>query len=261
MHEPQQDPTTAQVRPSPAIELRDLVREPDAALLAAVYERVLRPAFDEDEVESLAEISDQVAEGTRLRMLAAVDPSGEPLAVVTSDWYPDARVLLIGYLAVSANSRGGGIGGGILSRALADWADELRPELCLAEVEDPRYFPVTEHGDPRARVRFYERLGGRVVALPYFQPRLAADTQRVQHLMLMSLLPQPDGADRVSTAPIALFLDGYFASCEGPEVFDEPDFRALREQVLREPTVELLSGAELDRLPVFAQASAVRAED
>lgn len=256
MHEPQHDPTTAHVPPSPAIELRDLVRQPDSELLAAVYERVLRPAFGDDELESLEEIAKQVEEGTRLRMLAALDPSGEPLAVVTSDWDPEAGVMLIGYLAVSATSRGGGIGGSILSRALAEWSAELKPELCLAEVEDPRHFPVTEHGDPKARVRFYERLGGSIVAVPYIQPRLGPDTQRVHHMMLMSLLPQPDGANRVRTAPIALYLEHYFEDYEGPEVLDEPDFRALRTQVLREPTAELLSGAELDRLPALERAPA-----
>lgn len=244
------DPSPARPATS-AFELRDLVREPDPALLAAVYERVLAPAFDQDEIESLEEIGEQVAEGTRLRMLAAVGPGGEPLAAVTSDWYPEAGVLLIGYLAVGAGSRGGGMGSGILTRALAGWTEQLRPRLCLAEVEDPRFFPVTEHGDPRARVRFYERLGGRVVAVPYFQPRLAADSRRVHHLMLMSLLPQPAGAGRVPTAPLALFLDQYFSVCEGPQVLDEPEYRALREAVSREPTAELLTGAELDRLPVF----------
>jgi GNAT superfamily N-acetyltransferase len=255
MPERRQDPSPTHIKATPVFELRDLVRAPDPELLAAVYERVLAPAFDEDELESLEEITEQVADGTRLRMLAALGPGGEPVGAVTSDWYPDAGVLLIGYLAVSAASRGGGVGGRIMSRALAGWTDELRPELCLAEVEDPRFFPVTEHGDPSARVRFYERLGGRIVALPYFQPRLAADTNRVHHLMLMSLLPQSADANQVRTAPLATFLDQYFSSCEGPGVFDEPDFRALRETVLSKPAAELLTGAELDRLPVFEGAS------
>lgn len=253
-----EDPSATRPAVASVFELRDLVREPDPELLAAVYERVLAPAFDENELESLEEIGEQVAEGTRLRMLAAFGPDGEPLAAVTSDWYPDAGVMLIGYLAVSSASRGGGMGSGILREALAAWTEELRPELCLAEVEDPRFFPVTEHGDPKARVRFYEKLGGRIVALPYFQPALEAGGKRVQHLMLMSLLPQPAGVERVPTAPLAPFLDGYFSTCEGPEVFDEPDYRALREAVLREPTAELLTGEELDRLPVFEGAHSSR---
>jgi hypothetical protein len=251
MPERQEDPSATRSTTAPVFELRDLVREPDPELLAAVYERVLVPAFDENERESLEELAAQVAEGSRLRMLAALGTDGEPLAVVTSDWYPEAAVLLIGYLAVSAANRGGGVGGVIVTRALADWTAQLHPELCLAEVEDPRFFPVTAHGDPKARVRFYERLGGSVIALPYFQPRLAAGTSRVQHLMLMSLIPQPAGVRHVPTAPLAVFLDQYFSACEGPAVFDEPDFRALREAVLSEPTAELLTGAELDRLPSF----------
>lgn len=232
-------------------ELRDLVREPDPALFDEVYRRILRPAFDDDELESAEEISRQIAEGTRLRLLAAFDPAGEPLGAVTSDWYPGADVLLIGYLAVSPATRGTGIGSELMRRALAAWTAELGPALVLAEVEDPRFFEVTEHGDPYARVRFYERLGGRIVALPYFQPSLAEDTQRVQHLVLMSLNQTPDGADHVPTEPVAQFLDEYFATCEGPQVAEEPDFRALRALVLREPTAALLTGDDLDRLPIF----------
>jgi hypothetical protein len=130
----------------------------------------------------------------------------------------------------------------------------------VAEVEDPRYFSVSETGDPQARLRLYDRLGAKIVGVPYFQPRLEEGANRVQHLMLMAFVLNgaviTESADRsVPTAPVAAFLEDYFAAYEGLEVLQDPEFRRLRDAVASTPQAPLLGADELDRLPVLDSES------
>jgi GNAT superfamily N-acetyltransferase len=236
--------------------IRDLVAEPDSVLLEKVYRRVLSPAFQPDEVESLEEISAQVADGSILRMLAVFDAGGEPIAVITADWYSRGRVLLIGYLAVREDLRGQGIGTSLIYQAVLKWITDLKPVLGVAEVEDPRYFTVSSTGDPEARLRLYGRLGGRILGVPYFQPKLDEGSQRVHHLMLMafvadSMLITETAAESVPAEPIGIFLEDYFEAAEGPQALDDPEFLELKKAVLSLGTVPLLHASELDRLPAL----------
>jgi predicted N-acetyltransferase YhbS len=236
--------------------IRDLVAEPDSALLEKIYRRVLSSAFQADEVESLEEISAQVADGSILRMLAVFDEGGDPIAVITADWYSRGGVLLIGYLAVREDLRGQGIGTSLIYQAVMKWIIDLKPVLGVAEVEDPRYFSISSTGDPEARLRLYGRLGGRILGVPYFQPSLEEGSQRVHHLMLMafvvdSTLITETAAESVPAEPIGTFLEDYFEAAEGPQALEDPEFLELKKVVLGLPAVPLLHVNELDRLPAL----------
>ena len=144
--------------------LRDLVTEPDDALLGRLYHRVLEPALKPGELEPLEVIRQQAADGDILRMQAEIDAESEPLAVITSDWYARSEVLLIGYLAVREDLRGRGIGTKLIEAAASKWIIDPCPALAVAEVEDPRYFQPSDTGDPvapgaslRASRRAYHR--------------------------------------------------------------------------------------------------------
>ena len=156
----------------------------DAATLAddvleRLHERVLRPSFAPDEAIGLEAFMADVRGGTS-RVWAALGETGEADAAVVLDRYPMAD--LISYLAVRPGLRGGGRGGVLLAHVQAR-ADE-RP--LFGEVEHPAYHhadPVL--GDPMARVRLYERLGIKVVEVPFFVPRLRPSSRRVGGMMLV----------------------------------------------------------------------------
>jgi GNAT superfamily N-acetyltransferase len=240
-----------------ALLLRDLVREPDNALLDEIYQRIMVPAFREEEREPLESIRQQVEDPRTLRMLAYFDADSNPVAVITSDWYTRSGVVLIGYLAVRQDLRGQGVGTDLCLRAVSQWKTELNPVLAVAEVEDPRYFKSSPStGDPEARVRLYERLGGRIIAVPYFQPSVAKDMPRVHHLMLMAFAANGEllsdvAVESVPTAPIGVFLEEYIEAAEGPGSLADPEFLELKRRVLSTPEVPLLGAEELDRLPTF----------
>jgi GNAT superfamily N-acetyltransferase len=240
--------------------LRDLVAEPDDALFSAVYDRVLVPAFAVGELEPLEVIRAQVTDPRHiLRMLACFGADAEPVAVITSDWYSRSGVMLIGYLAVRPDLRRQGTGTKLIERAVVKWNAELSPALAVAEVEDPRQFQGSDAGDadtgnPADRLRLYESLGARVIGVPYFQPKLSDDLERVHGLMLMAF--GVDGrllgdvkVDSVPTEPIGAFLDEYFEATEGPPPPQDAEFVNLKARVLSTAEAPLLRADELDRLP------------
>lgn len=235
--------------------LRDLVQEPDDALLSELYRRVLEPAFQTGELEPLEVIRAQIADGRIIRVLAYFGADSEPVAAITSDWYARSEVLLIGYLAVRPDRRGRGIGTRLVADAAAEWT-QLGPVLTVAEAEDPRFYQASDTGDPVARLRLYERLGGRIIGVPYFQPKLADDLERVHHMLLMAfgvdsrLLTEVQVLS-VPTGPIGVFLEEYFAAAEGPQALRDAEFLKLKEGVLSTPEAPLLRVDELDRLPAL----------
>ncbi len=176
-------------------------------------------------------------------------PVGRVVAGVVGSWSAEARVLLVQYLAIAPGRRGGGIGAALLGAAVAAWLTNLRPVMVLGEVEHPGFHSASEaHGDPEARLRFYARHGGRVLAVPYFQPGNAPGAERVPALLLMTLATEDPTATSVPGAPLRTFLREYFVDSEGSLADDEPT-RALLASVAGE-RVDLVPVDELDRVPV-----------
>ena len=176
-------------------------------------------------------------------------PAGRVVAGVVGSWSAEARVLLVQYLAIAPGRRGGGIGAALLGAAVAAWLTNLRPVMVLGEVEHPGFHSASEaHGDPEARLRFYARHGGRVLAVPYFQPGNAPGAERVPALLLMTLATEDPTATSVPAAPLRTFLREYFVDSEGSLADDAPT-RALLASVAGE-RVELVPADELDRVPV-----------
>jgi GNAT superfamily N-acetyltransferase len=162
----------------------------------------------------------------------------EPIAVIVTEDYLEGRVLLVAYLVVSAVARGAGIGARLLREGTRP-PESTRP-LVLAEIEDPRCFAASDAGDPAARIRFYDRVGARLLPLPYVQPSLRPGSPRVDGLLLISVgATEPDVDGHV----IAAFLDEYYGLCEGHEVLrTDPSYLALRTAAL---------GNEEGRLPLL----------
>jgi hypothetical protein len=98
-------------------------------------------------------------------------------------------------------------------------------------VEDPRDFTGSEaFGDPVARVRFYERHGGRTLPLPYVQPPSA---------------PVPLVARAVDGQHVALFVAEYFEEFEGTAQPGDTELELLLSACARPGGPPLLTVDEL----------------
>lgn len=242
--------------------------------LTQLYRDVLSPSFPPAELVSLDSFLADHAAG-HLESLGVVEvpdggvstatgatgpePAGRVVAGVVGSWSAEARVLLVQYLAIAPGRRGGGIGAALLGAAVAAWLKDLHPVMVLGEVEHPRFHAASEaHGDPEARLRFYARHGGRVLAVPYFQPGNEPGADRVPALLLMTLATEDPEATSVPAAPLRTFLREYFESSEGSLADDAPT-RALLDAVSGD-RVALLGVDELDRAPVgLLDGSSLRA--
>jgi len=207
-----------------------LVQAEPGPLLDKVFADLLSPAFTPDELGTVADLRAAVEAGLS-RVVVALDDAGTPVGVAVGEWSPDSRILLLGYLAVSRESRSGGIGGKLLTHAFERWRDEFDPAAILAEIEHPAAYPASpDRGDPVARLRFYARLGGRALPVPYFQPALGPGRSRVYGMILAALWVGPAGAGElpgtIAAEPVRAYVRGYFLDTEG-SVPDDPAARAL----------------------------------
>lgn len=194
-------------------------------LVRSLHRDVLTPSFPPAELMDGDELVDAHATG-RLRSLGAVE-DGRVVAGVVGEWFPDARVLLVLYLAIAPGRRGGGVGARLVAAALDDWR-ALDPLLVVGEVEHPAHHVGSEaHGDPVARLRFYARLGARVLALPYFQPGDGPGGERVPALLLVSFPLGQGTADDVPAAPLRAFLAENLRGSEGTLADDTATRRLL----------------------------------
>lgn len=204
------------------IRFRDLRADGDASLIEVIYHEILEPSFGPDELDTLDTVLDGLAADGSYEAwgLCALD-GGTPVGCILGYPYPESGVLLTGYVAAKPGLLGRGIGGLLMDEAQKRWYGTADLTLVVAEIEDPRHYPVVGDIDPKLRAAFYARRGGQVVVGPYFQPRLDADRKRVYNLFLTVLYgaagvisPGPS----VSAAQLTAFLEEMFrASAEGDD--------------------------------------------
>jgi hypothetical protein len=227
-----------------------LIAEPSDDSVDALYDEILVPSFPPDEMCSVSGVRSLANSGGGL-VWAAFDEQGTVLGCAIGEWDEAPRVVLLSWLAIRPGGRGGGIGGNLLDKALAEWIARYSPCLVLAEVEDPARHAASEaHGDPVARLRFYQRRGGLILDVPYFQAALGPGKNRVPGLLLMVL-----HADAAFAGPEPRTIDGkvlreylelYQRQCEGQVGTDE-QAALLWEAVDRPGGVPLLSPGEHGR--------------
>ncbi|SDD65552.1 hypothetical protein SAMN05216410_3650 [Sanguibacter gelidistatuariae] len=235
----------------------DVVELTDPAALTALHTHVLAPSFPPAELCSLDELLEGCASGEL--QAVGVLREGRVIAGAVASGTPGG-VVLLAYLALAPGERGAGVGGALLEGALARWVATVRPAYVLAEVEHPGHHEGSvEHGDPAARLRFYARHGARLLAVPYFQPKIGPQGTRVPALLLVTLyvdptleFARPDGSGgavtEVSAPPLRDFLVAYLRSSEGA-LGEDDAVRSLLGAVSGE-RVALLGPGELDRVPV-----------
>ena len=227
--------------------------DPTQPLFDAVYTEVLTPSFPPEERGGLEELRAS-AIGGNTSVLAAVDEDEQPTAVAVGDWSPEIGVVLLSYLAVRSGRRATGVGGDLLTAAMADWRERWRPAIVLAEIEHPLAHSASEaYGDPEKRVRFYARRGMRALDAPYFQPGLRPGSPRMYGFMLCTLEVTAEGTgaepDTVDGARLTRFMTEYLQGCEGA-VGTDPACLALFAALDRPGGVPLLDAADYARVPV-----------
>jgi hypothetical protein len=233
------------------IQILDMGSEVSTSLIEDIYRDILQPAFGPDELDTLSTVLDGLAKGSYEAWgLCAMD--GEtPVGCMLGYPYRKSRVLLVGYVAVKAGLRAGGIGGRLADEARRKWYGQPGLTLVVAEIEDPRRHPVMGDVDPERRLAFYAARGAQVVVGPFFQPRLEGKGKKRVYELFLTVLSgtgEAIGPDNsVSGAQLTEFLLEYFTEAgEGskwPRCRDKEGRRLLdwyrnREAVALRPLAE-----------------------
>ena len=210
-------------------------------LLRTYYDNLMAPAFPPAELMTYEELREALDDGGTRGLVVLED--GTPVAGLVTQDYVDGRVLLLAYVVVTAGLRGRGVGADLVGRATG-----REPRLVLAEIEDPRFHRADEHmGDPVARLRFYDRLGSRLLPLPYTVPSPRHGSPRVENLLLITIPSAVPTADGIDGGLVADFLDEYYLACEGPGVVaGDEDYLALRRATRAPGPLPLRSLIDLD---------------
>ncbi|HEY5855919.1 MAG TPA: GNAT family N-acetyltransferase [Aldersonia sp.] len=206
-------------------------RSAPPALFLALYDEILKPSFPAEELVDRSELVEAIADpDERVCASLVVGPNAVVMAGMVGEWFGGSGVLLESYVAVRPGLRGSGIGTKMVQATVQGWIKRFDPMLVVGEVEDPRHYFVSRYGDPVARLRFYSRLGGKVLPLPYFQPALRDGCDRVYNLLLMTFVVSPRclvGPDLVRASTVETFLQENIVASEGAIEYEDDDVRRL----------------------------------
>ena len=160
------------------IELRRITTgsEERMAKICSLYES----SFPQEELRPFERIREELESpnGDRLtRLIAAVDGDSAP-GISIFALFPAASLGYLWYLCVDPSTRGSGLGGklyreslDVLNRDASDLGTSLRGMIFEVERTTTEAHPV--YGDPFRRIRFYQRLGARLIeGYDYHQPAI-----------------------------------------------------------------------------------------
>jgi GNAT superfamily N-acetyltransferase len=235
----------------PQHEFRDLDDAADAGVLRRLYRDVLVEAFSSDELDDVETMEDGLRGEGETNVLASVAlrRDGSAIGGIVGDLFAVERVLLVSYLAVRPNLQGRGIGHALVKHALPKWQAKHGVDVVVAEVHDPRRWRSPAENAER-RLRFFERVGARVLDVPFVQPALRPSDDRVQGFLLLAL----DVGSKVDLPSelIAGFVERYYEVAEGAREPDDATLNALLERIRARKTIRLLPISEYEAIPPLA---------
>lgn len=188
------------------------------------YHRLMLPSFPPPELMTFEELVDALRT-TQMNGHVMIDGNIIVAGLMTQE-YLEGKVLLLTYLVVAKERRREGLGSHLIKTVVRP-----QPKLVLAEIEDPRFHGSDENrGDPAARLRFYERMGSKLLPIPYTQPSLRIGSPRVDNLLLITIPSALHPTKEIEGTLITEFLCAYYAASEGPAILIDSDvqFRSLR---------------------------------
>lgn len=179
------------------IEIQKLVTAPEETMesIRSLYEM----SFPKEELRSFEQIKQEISSPTeerRTHMIAALD--GEKvLGLSIFVLFPTASLGYLWFLCVDPNTRGLGLGGRLycdsiewLKRDAKALGVDLRGVIFEVERITTEAHPI--FGDPRRRIRFYERLGALMVAgYDYHQPPIPPHGPVALQLMFHPMVGRP----------------------------------------------------------------------
>jgi GNAT superfamily N-acetyltransferase len=243
--------------PAQPVALRDLGVD-DVELLGRLHRDVLAVSFSPDELEDAQELARGLRGEGDTEMLAtvALGRDGVVLGGAVAEVYADEHVLLLSYLSVRAELRGRGIGTMLMEHVAPRWYGHPAVRLAVAEVHDPRRWRSEEHDTSLSRLRLFERLGARLLAVPFVQPALGSGRERVPGFLLLSFHADPsiqsDDGRAVRADIVGRFVRRYFEAAEGIRAPYDAQLTRLLERIEAHPEIPLLPVAEYRRVPPLA---------
>ena len=211
----------------------------DEQTLFDYYTNLMVPAFQPDELMTWPELRQALQGGLTNGVL--VLEGSRPVAGLILEEYVGGKLCLLAYLVVAPHKRGQEVGSTLIKIAVAD-----RDCLVLAEIEDPRFYPEDPNlGNPIDRVRFYDRLGSRLLPVPHVQPSLRPGSPRVGNLLLITIPSAAPEFGKLDGELVVAFLDEYFIACEGDAVLVDRNYQALR-SAADQPVLQLASLSDLN---------------
>ena len=239
------------------VAFRDLDVDRDDDLVDRLYRDVLAVSFSSDELDDAEVFAQGTREGGTLASVA-LGADGSVLGGVVGEVFADERVLLLAYLAVRPNVRSRGIGTRLMEHVAPRWYTRPDVLLAVAEVHDPRPWANVDGEDPLARLRLYERMGARVLGVPFVQPALGPGRARVPGFLLLafhvdpSLELQDEGGSAIGSEIVSRFVRRYYEIAEGEPDPADSELNALLARIEERAAIPLLPIAEYERVPLLA---------
>lgn len=157
--------------------------------------------------------------GHRTIIITAEDPRGAVLAFAMAFHYTDINATLLDYIVVDPAVRQRGIGGA-LYEALREYLGRLGTRGLYLEVrpDDPALEPdPAMRRENRARIRFYERYGARVVLGTSYEARRAGRVQGEPYVVFDALgRERVPAADELRAVVDALLFRKYGYAADDP---------------------------------------------
>ena len=213
------------------IEIREIAAIPEdlADQMRCLYERSFHPEETRDWAGMTESLGGDSLGRTRMT-LATRDHAIMGLSIFR--YHPDQEFGYLWYLCVDESTRGTGIGGKLF-RATVDALTAVARENgrrikgMMFEISrlDSQSHPV--YGDPHRRLRFYERLGARMImGYDYRQPPIPPYPDEVPLELMFRPIDLPESA--CAQDELATLVRNFLLHCQGREAQVNPSALSLR---------------------------------